>query len=250
MSADILAALAVPFDPTVISWRIGSVSKGDGTKPPRGMALAYLDSRDVQDRLNAVMGMDWQVRHPWSCGTKLACEIGLKIDGEWIWRGDGAGDSDVEAEKGAFSDSFKRAAVRWGIGRYLYDVQSPWVTVEPAGKSWRIPEAELRRLASVLPRPANARARNQSAARSTAEADPFVELSQEPPSPHPRSDEARAAYAKIKSEVKAARLPRVIDDIVKVHSDNINLIREVSPDGYEDLMNFATARKGELLAAA
>lgn len=235
MTDDILAALAAPFDPTVISWRIGSVSKSDPNKP-RGMALAYLDSRDVQDRLNAVMGLNWQVRHPWSCGTKLACEIGLKIDGEWIWRGDGAGDSDVEAEKGAFSDSFKRAAVRWGIGRYLYDVSSPWVSVEPAGKSWKIPEGELRRLAASLPRSSGSK---PTAAPTTVA-----------PSGHPRAEEARSAYKKIKDEIKLARLPKVIDDIVKVHGDNIKLIKDVSAESYEGLMTFAEARKGEMLAGA
>lgn len=145
---DILAALAAPFPPDAISWRVGSTNK-DKTQ---GMALAYIDARDVQDRLDEVCGLDWQVRHPWSVATKLACEIGLRVDGEWLWRGDGAGDSDVEAEKGAFSDSFKRAAVRWGIGRYLYDLKSPWVAIEPMGKSYKIVEGEKAKLRALLAR--------------------------------------------------------------------------------------------------
>jgi hypothetical protein len=48
---------------------------------------------------------------------------------EWVWKANGAGNSDVEAEKGACSDAFKRAAVLWGIGRYLYDLDSPWVAL-------------------------------------------------------------------------------------------------------------------------
>ena len=147
---DLLARLAAPFPPSLISWRVGSTT-GDKSK---GMALAYIDARDVQDRLNEVCGIDWQVRHPWSVGTKLACEIGILIDGQWRWRGDGAGDSDVEAEKGAFSDSFKRAAVRWGIGRYLYDIRSPWVELEAAGRSFKIKESEHGKLEALLARDA------------------------------------------------------------------------------------------------
>ena len=49
---------------------------------------------------------------------------------EWVWKSNGAGQSDIEAEKGQFSDAFKRAAVLWGIGRYLYALPSPWVDLE------------------------------------------------------------------------------------------------------------------------
>lgn len=146
MSDDLLARLAAHFAPNLVSWRIGVTNK----EKTKGMALAYLDSRDVQDRLNEVCGLNWQVRHPWSAGSKLACEIGIKIGGEWIWRGDGAGDSDVEAEKGAFSDSFKRAAVRWGIGRYLYDIDSPWVQIEGRGNSYVIAQGEIGKLRDLL----------------------------------------------------------------------------------------------------
>ncbi len=143
---DILKQLAAPFPAAQISWRVGSTT----ADKRKGMALAYIDARDVQDRLDAVCGVFWQVRTPWSANGKLACEIGIKIGDEWVWRGDGAGDSDVEADKGAFSDAFKRAAVRWGIGRYLYDMDSPWVELEPAGKSFRIATHEHARLRKVL----------------------------------------------------------------------------------------------------
>jgi Rad52/22 family double-strand break repair protein len=41
----------------------------------------------------------------------------------------------MEAEKGALSDAFKRAAVRWGVGRYLYEIKSPWITLEKHGRT-------------------------------------------------------------------------------------------------------------------
>jgi hypothetical protein len=129
---DVFSKLAAPFPKEAISWRAQSLTK-DKTK---AQALAYIDARDVQDRLDAVLGPgNWQNRYPHTQG-KTVCEIGVRVDGEWIWKADGAGDTDVEAEKGALSDAFKRAAVKWGIGRYLYDMTVPWVPCEvnDAGK--------------------------------------------------------------------------------------------------------------------
>ncbi len=140
------AKLRAPFPPERVSWRVGSTNK----EKTKGMALAYIDARDVMDRLDEVCGpAGWQCRYPHANG-KTVCEIGVKIGDEWIWKADGAGDTDYEAEKGALSDAFKRAAVRLGIGRYLYDVDSPWVEVEAAGKSFKIKEHEYRRLRRLL----------------------------------------------------------------------------------------------------
>jgi hypothetical protein len=141
-----LQQLRAPFPPERVSWRVGSTNK----EKTKGLALAYIDSRDVQDRLDDVMGPEnWQNRFPHANG-KTVCEIGLRLGGEWVWKSDGAGDTDVEAEKGALSDAFKRAAVKWGVGRFLYDVDSPWVEIEPAGKSYKIKESEYRRLRRLL----------------------------------------------------------------------------------------------------
>ena len=142
---ELLAKLKDPFDPSVVSWRVGATTP-DKTK---GIALAYIDARDVMKRLDDVMGMDWQVRYPFAG----CCDIGLKIDGEWLWRSNGAGETDVEGEKGQYSDAFKRAAVLWGIGRYLYYLPNIWVPLKPQGKShvlaqpptmpgWALPKQE------------------------------------------------------------------------------------------------------------
>jgi hypothetical protein len=121
-----LKALAAEFPRNVVSWRAQSVTK-DGTK---AMALAYIDARDVMERLDAVCGPDgWQCDYP-HAAIKTVCRIGIKVGDEWVWKANGAGDSDIEAEKGALSDAFKRAAVLWGIGRYLYDTETPWVPCE------------------------------------------------------------------------------------------------------------------------
>jgi hypothetical protein len=145
-------ALASPFPPASVSWRVGSTT----SDKKRGMALAFIDARDVMERLDAVCGpAGWQCDYPHANG-KTVCRIGIKVGDEWVWKADGAGDTDVEAEKGALSDAFKRAAVRWGIGRYLYDLPSPWVELEAAGRSYKIPDGELRRLGELLGRKASA----------------------------------------------------------------------------------------------
>jgi hypothetical protein len=131
--------------------------KADKTK---GMALAYIDARDVMRRLDEVMGADWQCEYVPMPNDTCCCRIGLKIDGEWRWRSNGAinlSDSQKPeakemAEKGSYSDAFKRAAVLWGVGTYLYDLGATWVTVEPRGQSYVIPAGELSRLAGILRR--------------------------------------------------------------------------------------------------
>jgi hypothetical protein len=143
---DIMDKLRAPFRPEQISWRVGSTT-ADKSK---GMALAYIDSRDVQDRLDEVCGPEnWQSSYP-HAGAKTVCRIEIRVGDEWVGKEDGAGDSDVEKEKGALSDAFKRAAVRWGIGRYLYDMDSPWVKLKPIGKSFAIADEEHARLQALL----------------------------------------------------------------------------------------------------
>lgn len=130
--------LKEPFDPRVIHWRVGATNAkkiqretGDkNAKPTKGIAVAYINSRDVTKRLDDVCGDLWQDRYPF----EGCCEIGLKIDGEWLWRSNGAGKTDFEAEKGQYSDAFKRAAVMWGVGRYLYYLENIWVDLDQWGK--------------------------------------------------------------------------------------------------------------------
>lgn len=121
-----LHQLKEPFPADRISWRVGSTTKDKS----KGMALAYIDARDVMQRLDEVCGpAGWQCDYP-HAASKTVCRIGIKVGDEWIWKANGAGDSDIEAEKGALSDAFKRAAVLWGIGQYLYDLDSPWVELD------------------------------------------------------------------------------------------------------------------------
>lgn len=154
MTATILKQLAAPFSPDQVDWRIGSTNK-DKTK---GMALAYIDSRAVMHRLDEVCGPFWQCDYvPMPNGTHC-CRIGIKIGDEWLWRANGAinfpdsdrTDAKEMAAKGSYSDAFKRAAVLWGIGQYLYDLESPWVEIVAKGSSHVFADGVRQRLDRMI----------------------------------------------------------------------------------------------------
>lgn len=145
MTVDI-TKLAAPFPPEKVHWRVGSTTQDK----KKGMALAYIDARDVMERLDEVCGPEnWQRRYVDAGNGRTCCEIGIRLN-DWVWKADGAGDTDFEGDKGAFSDAFKRAAVNWGIGRYLYDLDSPWVPIEQRGKSFIIADSAKPMLARAL----------------------------------------------------------------------------------------------------
>ena len=94
---------------------------------PGGKMLTYVDARYVQGVLDSEVGPgNWQSEFTIGAGGKVACRIGIRVyfaadeRTEWVWKGDGAGETDIEGEKGSFSDAFKRAAVKWGVARDLY----------------------------------------------------------------------------------------------------------------------------------
>lgn len=152
--------LECPFPPRAVSWRIGSKTK-DGSK---ARLLAYIDARDVMERLDKACGFDgWQCNYTHADGGVAVCNIGIRVNGEWLWRANGAGDSAVEPEKGKLSDAFKRAAVLWGIGRYLYGLDSPWVEINERGQwaqdpplpAWATPSGWLAQIQAEQERKAN-----------------------------------------------------------------------------------------------
>ncbi|ANS03715.1 hypothetical protein [uncultured Mediterranean phage uvDeep-CGR2-KM23-C246] len=142
LTPEILQQLAAPYSSEVIHWRVGSTTKDN----KRGMALAYIDARDVMDRLDEVVPGEWHNRFEEVAG-RITCL--LTICG--VTRSDGAGDTAVEAEKGGLSDAFKRSAVMFGIGRYLYRLPSEWVALDakkrimdpPVLPGWALPSGEV-----------------------------------------------------------------------------------------------------------
>lgn len=134
---EIIKRLHEPFNAKEIEWKIQVTTQDK----KRGMAVAYMNARAVQKRLDEVVGaFNWKnVYSLWHDNSQI-CGISIFNDdrNEWITKFDGAENSDIEPIKGGLSDSFKRAATVWGIGRYLYEINSVWVEIEPKGKSFGI----------------------------------------------------------------------------------------------------------------
>lgn len=130
---EVMEKLQAPFDQSEIEWRVGSTT-ADKSK---GMALAYVTNRAIQDRLDSVFGcFGWRNEFKeWKKEGQL-CGISVLHEGAWITKWDGADDSDMEATKGGLSDAMKRAAYQWGIGRYLYKLPPIWTELEPRGKTY------------------------------------------------------------------------------------------------------------------
>ena len=120
--------LAAPLPAKDIEWRISRTGvKQDGTI--WAMCLAYVDNRAVMDRLDAAVGpANWKDEFQVIPGGFL-CGISVKIDGEWVCKWDGAQSTAIEEIKGGISGAEKRAAVKWGIGRYLYNLTENFAKV-------------------------------------------------------------------------------------------------------------------------
>jgi hypothetical protein len=113
-----------PFSPEDIEWRIQQSGKTRDGKV-WAMVLAYVTNRAIMKRLDDVCGKaGWRNEYrdiPNNGGVE--CGISIKIDSEWVTKWDAAENTQVEAVKGGRSGAMKRAAVQWGIGRYLYNLE-------------------------------------------------------------------------------------------------------------------------------
>ena len=132
--------LSAPFPKHELKWRIGATNgrkSRDGKswekEPTSGLPLAYIDARAVMDRLDDVVGPDnWSNKFFETPTGRVICE--LTVLG--VTKSDGAGATDMEGDKGGLSDAFKRAAVHFGIGRYLYSPSDQvWVPVIVRGRT-------------------------------------------------------------------------------------------------------------------
>ena len=144
---EIVKRLRAPFPSKDVEWKIQVTTQ----EKSRGMAVAYLDARAVQKRLDETLGtFNWKnVYSLWHDNAQI-CGISIFLDdrNEWVTKFDGAENSDIEPIKGGLSDSFKRAASVWGIGRYLYELEAIWVEIEPRGKTFAIKQNQYAKLES------------------------------------------------------------------------------------------------------
>lgn len=122
----VLKALSQPMP---YKWRVQSFNK----ECTKATCVAYIDARDAMERLDAACEFGWHRRHVELKG-RIYCEVGIVMpDGSIQWRMDCGTESNTEGEKGESSDSFKRACVNFGVGRFLYDLDIVTLPASNAG---------------------------------------------------------------------------------------------------------------------
>jgi Rad52/22 family double-strand break repair protein len=151
---EIARSLAAPFDETEVKF------KPQAVKGNRALALAYVDVRAIMDRLDHVLGVEnWQDDYQLLPDNSVMCRLRLRIGGKWITKMDVGGPSEQpdggDRLKAAFSDALKRAAVKFGIGRYLYRLPQQWADYDPVKRQFaappRLPDWAQARRTSVKP---------------------------------------------------------------------------------------------------
>ena len=187
------AALSSPFEPREIKFKPQMV------KNNRALAMAYIDARLIQDRLDEVLGVEnWQDQYNILTDGSVMCRLRIRLGGRWITKSDVGSPSEQpdsgDRLKAAFSDALKRAAVKFGIGRYLYRLPAQWVDYDPVKKQLtQLPQLP----AFALPTP------KALPAKATKPAQPPHTPAVEP-APAPKPTAADAAPAEHRTPAAAA----------------------------------------------
>jgi hypothetical protein len=111
---ELFAALAAPFDPNELKQRAQA-----------GRQIPYVTARTVMNRLDAVLGPEnwWDDFVPLE--HSVICRLTIRLpDGTILTKCDAGGYAGLadpgDDDKSGFADAFKRTAVKFGVGRYLY----------------------------------------------------------------------------------------------------------------------------------
>ncbi len=128
---DLFASLAAPFDASEVKARSTA-----------GRQLHYITARTAMNRLDNVLGPEnwWDEYSPHE--NSVLCRLTIRLpDGSTLTKSDAGGYAGMadsgDDDKSGYSDSFKRAAVKFGVARYLYRdgvptfVQERTPTAEP-----------------------------------------------------------------------------------------------------------------------
>ncbi|MBQ3422794.1 MAG: hypothetical protein IJH34_14310 [Romboutsia sp.] len=140
---DLLKQLQEPFSCDEICFKVTSMTQDK----KKGLVAAYVTNSAIQNRLDSVFGpFGWQVSfRDWKNNNAQICCISVFDGDKWISREDGAPNTDFESIKGGLSDSMKRCARMFGIGRYLASenlFKNAWVELD----NKRISKAQENRL--------------------------------------------------------------------------------------------------------
>jgi len=119
---DIFARLAAPFR-DIVEPEVKHRMQG-------GKKLSYITARTAMNRLDDVLGPENWWDDYQSLENCVVCRLSIRLpDGSIITKVDAGGCAGMQDtgddEKSGFSDAFKRAAVKFGVGRYLYQDGTP-----------------------------------------------------------------------------------------------------------------------------
>ena len=118
-----LPHLRRPFTPEAVRFKVQTVFK----EASGCIIVGYIDARLATERLNYVMGANWQDEYEALPDGLLLCR--LSVDG--VIRQDvGSG----YKGKGLYSDALKRAAVKFGVGQSIYAIPQITLFEREAGK--------------------------------------------------------------------------------------------------------------------
>ena len=134
------AALKRPFSLDEIRVKVLATTKDRS----RGLIVPYIDARAVMDRLDEVATEEgWTDRYDVLSEGAVRCQLTIfGVSKEDVGMG--------EDPKGAFSDALKRTAVKFGIGRHLYDCDKLWGPLDERGQI-SDPEEAKRRVLGLGP---------------------------------------------------------------------------------------------------
>lgn len=120
-------------EPMPYQWRVQSK-----TKTGKVMCSAYIDARDVMNRLDEVC--TWEVSYREhadfvSATIRIHTDDGSYERSDWGNRLENDPQDQMygQAMKSAASDAFKRAAVAWGVGRFIYDIDMVFLPCDQYG---------------------------------------------------------------------------------------------------------------------
>lgn len=135
--AGIHAALCRPFPIAQVEVKPGAIANG------KALALAFVDSRAYQARLDEIAGPDgWSVEYRPLGERAVICRLTiLGVTREDVGEADPA---EANWATCMIAQAFKRACAAFGLGRYLYGLPRVWA--ELSGKAIKDPEAAIQRL--------------------------------------------------------------------------------------------------------
>lgn len=138
--SDLLKKLREPFRKEELEFRVGATNN----EKNMGLALAYVQVRAIQNRLDELFGVDgWTVSYK-EISAGFICSLSIKINDRWVTKEDGAGMTEYESVKGGISNAFKRVASSgFGIGRYLYNAKKNWYPIRQQGRGYIFTETPV-----------------------------------------------------------------------------------------------------------